>query len=341
VSGFDVLERYIVETLDEATRVRYKLLNPLGVAGQVAAQYAAQAAERAALLEEDRRTEDTIERQLAVFRADLERDFQVRLRSIDAIIAQLNERATRFFVETMRLGRLPDLLNSSRIKTAFERDVVADSAIQIDAAVRDLIEWVVDAELRLWQDVSDYLSRRRQGGHEEGMLGSVSISSFSQDRRAVVEQVLHASQGVVARYDRAAEGTALADAMREAVAQAGLATVGGVGLGALVVALIGTAAADVTGVVLASLGLYILPARRRRVQERFQRESTDLRQRLIVALTDQFIRQVAAALEGVQVALGPYVRFVRAEHGRVTAFIDALRALQDELRVLRHDIETA
>jgi hypothetical protein len=340
-----VLERYIVETLDEATRVRYKLLNPLGVAGQVAAQYAAQAAERAALLEEDRRTEDTIERQLAVFRADLERDFQVRLRSIDAIIAQLNERATRFFVETMRLGRLPDLLNSSRIKTAFERDVVADSAIQIDAAVRDLIEWVVDAELRLWQDVSDYLSRRRQGGHEEGMLGSVSISSFSQDRRAVVEQVLHASQGVVARYDRAAEGTALADAMREAVAQAGLATVGGVGLGALVVALIGTAAADVTGilagVVLASLGLYILPARRRRVQERFQRESTDLRQRLIVALTDQFIRQVAAALEGVQVALGPYVRFVRAEHGRVTAFIDALRALQDELRVLRHDIETA
>lgn len=343
VSGFDVLQQYIVETLDEGTRIRYKLLNPLGVAEQVAARYAAEAGERVALLSEDRKTEDTIERQMVVFRSDLERDFKMRLQSIDGIIAQLNERATRFFVETMRLGRLPDLLNSTRIKTAFERDVVADSAAQIDAAVRDLVEWVVDAEMRLWQDVSEYLARRRQASREEGMLGSVTASSFSQDRRAVMEQVLRSAQGVVARYDRAAEGTNLAATMRDAVAQAGLATVSGVGLGALVVALIGTAAADVTGilagVVLASLGLYILPARRRRVQERFQRESNDLRQRLTGALSDQFNRQVTVALEGVHTALAPYVRFVRAEHDRVARFSNALSALQDDLRVLRHDVD--
>ena len=323
LSGFAALQRYVFETLDEGTRVRLKLLNPLGVAEQLAGRYAEAAAARATLLAEDRKTEDTIERQLATFRADLERDFGLRLQSLDAIIARLNERASAFFAETMRLARLPDLLNSGRIKAAFEREVIADSAAQIDAAVRELVEWVVDAEIRLWQDVSEYLARRRQAGREEGMLGSVTSSSFSQDRRAVVEQVLHAAQGVVAGYDRAAEGTVLAAAMRDAVAQAGLATAGGVGLGALVITLVGTAAADITGilagVVIAGVGLYILPARRRRVQERFRRESEELRQRLTGAMTEQFTRQLATALDGVRAALAPYVRFVRTEHERVGA----------------------
>jgi hypothetical protein len=115
-----------------------------------------------------------------------------------------------------------------------------------------------------------------------------------------------------------------------------------VGLGALVVTLIGTAAADITGilagVVIAGVGLYILPARRRRVQERFRRESEELRQRLTGAMTDQFTRQLTAALEGVHAALAPYVRFVRAECDRVAQFSEALGALQVQLLALRHDI---
>ena len=342
VSGFASLRRYVFETLDEESRVRYKLLNPLGVADQVAARYAAVAGERAALLAEDRKTERTIERQLEVFREDLERDFRARLQSVDAIIYGLNERATRFFEETMRIGRLPDLLNGTRIRASFDREVIGDSAAQIDEAVRELVDWAVDAELRLWQDVSEYLGRRRQAGGEEGMLGSVTASSFSQDRRAVVERVLHAARGVVERYDRAAEGVQLAASMRDAVAQAGLATVGGVGLGALIITLVGTAAADITGIlagaVIAGLGLYILPARRRKVQARFRQESEELRQRLNGAMTDQFTRQQAGTLEGVRTALAPYVRFVHAEHDRVTGFAEALEALSGRLRALRHDI---
>jgi putative transposase len=76
------------------------------------------------------------------------------------------------------VARLPALLNSDRIWAAFERKVVADSAGQIDAAVRKLVEWVVDAELRVWQDVRVYLARRCQAGRDEVMLGSVTVSFF-------------------------------------------------------------------------------------------------------------------------------------------------------------------
>ncbi len=342
LSGFEALRRYVFETLDEESRVRYKLLNPLGVADSVAARYVETARQREALLAEDRKTEDNIERQISVFREDMERDFQNRLLVIDNIILTMNERATRFFDNTMRLARVPDLLNGSKIKAEFEREVIADSAQRIDDAVRDLIDWTVDAELRLWQGVSEYLSRRRQAGMEHGMLGSVTTSSFTQDRRALLENAVRAARQVVERYDRDAEATQLAASMRDSVAQTGLAGAGAVGFGALLVALIGTAAADITGIlggiVIAGLALYIIPARRKRAQERFTKEAQELRTRLDTAMTEQFNNQLNAALEQLRNALAPYIRFVRAEHDRVTRFRDDLSTLLTRLTSLRHQI---
>ena len=343
VSGFEALRRYVFETLDEESRVRYKLLNPLGVAANVAGRYAEAAASRAALLAEDRKAEDNIDRQIAVFREDMERDFRARLLAIDNVVYEMNERATRFFDATMRLSRVPDLLNRSRIKAEFDREVVADSAQRIDDGVRELVDWAVDAQLRLWQGVTDYLARRHQATSAEGMLGTVSGSSFTQDRRAVLENAVRSARRVVERYDREEEAQQLATSMRDSVAYTGLAAAGGVGLGAVVVAITSAAALDVTGVlaglVIVGLGLYIIPARRRRAQQRFSQESEELRQHLDAALTEQFSRQLDGALENLRAALAPYVRFVRAEHERVTRFRDDLSTLQGRMRALRHAIE--
>jgi hypothetical protein len=87
-------------------------------------------------------------------------------------------------------------------------------------------------------------------------------------------------------------------------------------------------------VVLAGLGLYIIPARRKRAQERFRAESEELRGRLDGALSEQFARQLDGALENLRAALAPYVRFVRAEHERVTRFRDDLTALQGRMKTL-------
>ena len=343
VSGFEALRRYVFETLDEESRVRYKLLNPLGVAENVAGRYAAAAASRAALLAEDRKVEDNIERQIAVFRDDMERDFRARLLAIDNVVYEMNERATRFFEATMRLSRVPDLLNRSRMTAESDREVVADSAQRIDDGVRELVDWAVDAQLRLWQGVTEYLARRHQATSAEGMLGTVSGSSFTQDRRAVLENALRSARRVVERYDREEEAQELATSMRDSVAYTGLAAASGVGLGAMVVAITSAAALDVTGVlagmVIVGLGLYIIPARRRRAQQRFSQECDELRQRLDATMTEQFSRQLDGALENLRAALAPYVRFVRAEHERVTRFRDDLSTLQGRIRALRHAIE--
>jgi len=139
----------------------------------------------------------------------------------------------------------------------------------------------------------------------------------------VLENATRAARQVVERYDREEEGRRLAASMRDSVAQTGLAAVGGVGLGAIIVAIIGTAAADITGilagVVIAGLGLYIIPRRRRRAQQQFHLQSEELRERLDDAMTGQFTRQLEGSLENIRTALAPYVRFVRAEYERANA----------------------
>src|SRR5690349_15130622 len=55
-SRLDRLEKYIFTTLDQAERIRLKLLTPLGVAGRIGDKYQAVARERLAVLAEDART---------------------------------------------------------------------------------------------------------------------------------------------------------------------------------------------------------------------------------------------------------------------------------------------
>ena len=127
--------------------------------------------------------------------------------------------------------------------------------------------------------------------------------------------------------------------MRDAVAQTGLVSAGAVGLGVVVVAAIGGAAADITGIlagaVLVGLGLYIIPAKRRSAQQRFERESDALREKLGAAMREQFTAQLDAALNNMRDALAPYLRFVRTEREHIAGVRAGIDGLADRIGRLR------
>jgi small GTP-binding protein len=331
LSGFAALRRFVFESLDEPTRLHYKLASPLGIVQSVLQRFSAAIGERRAVLADDIATDANLEAQLKTFRSDMLRDFERRSSSIDTIILEMNARASRFFETTIRLSRIPDLLNSSRVKEEFARDVIGESAQHIDDAVREIIDWSVDAQARMWTDITDYLSARR-ATEKSAMIGSVGGASFTQDRRAVLNQAVESTRSIVDARNRDVEAARLAASLRDAVAQTGLVGAGAVGLGVVVVTAIGGAAADITGilagVIIAALGLYILPARRRAAQARFERESEAMRETLDAAMRAQYVQQLDAALENAQAALLPYRRFVRTERDRV----DTMHRKADEIR---------
>lgn len=344
-SRFGALEDYLLRTLDEKERVRLKLLSPLGVMRRLLDETQRSVNQRASLLAEDARTVQTIEEQLGLYAEDMRRDFSHRLGEIENIVLEMRERGDRFFDNTIRLGRVFDLLQTQRIRSEFEQEVIGDSSARIDGAVQTLIDWLVEHEHRLWQDAMDYLDRRSKlSARREGeMVGSVG-RQFDYNRRTLLQSVARTANTVVQTYDRQAEALKLSQDLRTAVAQTALASAGGVGLGAAIVAVAGAAAAaDVTGILagvtLISLGLYIIPSRRKRAKRDFDEQMQELRSQLHTVMNEQFNKELTNSISRLQDAIAPYTRFVRAEQKKTATMQEQLARLNSEVTRLVDIIE--
>jgi small GTP-binding protein len=341
-SRFEALERYIAETLDAPGRIHLKLLNPLGVGASLADRHAALVRDRLVLLKEDFATLDEVERQLVVYQQDLMRDFEFRMSDIDRILLQMERRGQDYFDDTMRIGRVMDLLNRSRIQQGFEQQVVADTPQQIERKVGELVDWLVAADLRQWQAVTSHLAERRRE-HRTRIIGEDSGSRFHYDRTRLIESVGRETQRAVDSYDRRKEARELADGARNAVAAAAAVGASAVGLGTIVTIAATTAAADVTGLILASvvaaIGFFILPAKRERAKEEMRRKIADVRQRLSDALREQFAHEIARSGERIRDSIAPYSRFVRSEGDNLRGVEQELREIVSAMGALRARIE--
>ncbi len=341
-SGFDLLEAYIATTLDAPGRVHLKLLNPLGVGASLTERHAGFVRDRLALLKGDFETLDEVERQLAVYQEDLTRDFEFRMSDLDRILLQMERRGHDYFDETMRIGRVMDLLNRSRVQQGFEHQVVADAPQQIERKVGELVDWLVDADLRQWQAVTAHLAERRRQ-YRDRIIGEEGGTRFHYDRTRMIDSVTREAQRVVESYDRRKEAQELADGARNAVAAAAAVGAGALGLGTIVTVAASTAAADVTGIILASvlaaIGFFILPAKRQKAKEEMRQKIAGVRARLSTALRDQFAKEIGRSGDRIREGIAPYSRFVRAEGDTLKAVEKELREIDNELSALRVRIE--
>ena len=340
-SRFEALEGYIRDTLDSPGRVQLKLLNPLGVGAALAERHAAAVRDRGALLKDDFATLDEVERQLTVYQADLLRDFEFRLADIDRILLEMEKRGHEFFDDNMRIGRVMDLLNRSRMQQGFEQNVVADAPQQIERKVGELVDWLVDADLRQRQDVTKHLAERRRQ-YQDRIVGDDS-GRFHYDRTRLIDSVGRESQKAIDSFDRRKEARELADGARNAVAAAAAVSAGAVGLGAVVTIVATTAAADVTGLIMASVvaarGFFILPAKREKAKGEMRRKIGAVRQRLSEALHTQFAQEISKSGERIRESVAPYSRFVRAEGDKLRTTEQELREIGVELASLRARID--
>ncbi|MGC4190468.1 MAG: dynamin family protein [Thermomicrobiales bacterium] len=340
-SQFEPLERYVVETLDQEGRIRLKLLNPLGIADHLAERYHRATDDRLKVLADDLVTIDNIDRQMTLYRDDMRRQFTYYLTRVENIIHKMNVRGDEFFEETIRIGRIFDLLNPDKIRAQFEQAVVGDTEQAIDASIDELIDWMVEQDLRVWEAVNEYIDRRRLNKYADELIGEVG-SQFRYDRRSMLDSVSRRAQEEVDRYDMDTHARDLSVSVRNAVAGVAVAEAGAVGLGALVVAAASTAAVDVTGIlaasVVAGLGLVILPARRRKAKQEFHKRSEELRERLTQVMREQFEHELSRSISRIEDAIAPYTRFVRASQAKLEKLDTDLGGIRNELRALRREI---
>lgn len=332
-SRFSALEDFIVRTLDDRERVRLKLLNPLGVGKALSEKYAGIVAAELDLLGDDLAMLSDIDSQLEVYERDVHRDFAYRLSDIDNALLDFENRGTAFFEETLRLSRVFDLINKAKIKSDFEKNVIADLPKTVERRVEAVIDWMVASELEQWKAIMTHLDERRKA-REDRIVGKLP-PTFVQDRKRLLDTVGAAAREAIDGYDRDTESTRLAESVQTAIASTALLEVGALGLGALVAAIATTTAADVTGILAASalsiVGLLVLPAKRRAAKTELNKKVAGVRKQLMSSLRQQFETEIQGSLVRIQEAMAPYTRFVRAERDRLQTARSELRSSRDEL----------
>jgi small GTP-binding protein len=343
-SRFEAVERYITDTLDETERIRLKLLNPLGVAQSLTSKYKLAVDERLNLLREDFATIDSIEKQIQLYREDLQKDFRLHISEIENLLHEMELRGMRFFDDTVRIGRMFDLLKADRVREEFEERVIGDTPPLIEQRVQQVIDWLVDRQFRLWQSVTEYINRRRVTENRERMLGEIG-TSFDYNRSALLASVGQTARQVVNSYDKEAEADELARDVQSAMTISALVQVGAVGLGGILLAVLTGAFADFTGILaavsLAAGGLYIIPTKRRQAKKDFHQKVSELRDQLTRTITRQVNSELEASAARIREAIGPYTRFVRAQRDELSNLSEELGAIDAVMGRLRSDINSA
>ncbi len=342
-TGLPEIESYIETNLAPDERFRLKLLSPLGVARHLTEHYQGVLARRLGLLADDRSTLDEIGRQRDQFTRDMRREFQAYLARTKTILLEVERRGDIYFNDTVRLRNLFSLMNSERIKEQFQARVIRDADKDIEIAVGETVDWFLSRNLQLWEDVMGFINERRQAG-EERVIGEVG-GRFQYDRQALIRALRERTQEVLDSYDEREEAERLADQLQNSVVQTGLLQVGGIGLGAAVLAFISSAALDITGVVtgltLAGIGLLVIPRRRAQAKRELHKRMQELRDGLDLGLSKQLDAEMLRSSEKLSGAIAPYTRFVRSELERLESHQAELDALAAESEELQRTIESA
>mgnify|MGYP001822727759 FL=1 len=87
------------------------------------------------------------------------------------------------------------------------------------------------------------------------------------------------------------------------------------------------------------LGLFVLPARRKRAKKELHAKILELREKLMSTLTEQFEREIERSRHRIEEAIGPYTRFVKAERQKLEELSSELRSSRDSMAGLQAEIE--
>ena len=336
-SGLDTLENYILSTLEDASRLQLKFLNPLGVADNLASQASANINSQSDDLEYDRQTVSALDTAVSAYEHDLKLELPPRLAEVENILQEIELRGMDFFDRTLRLTNIHHLIKSERVRADFEKEVSSDLTHEIDDQVQRLIDWLVDKDLREWQQVMGYL-QRRQALNVEHIVSS-GISPQASRRRELIDKVGESVRKIVASYNKTREASQLAANVQSAVAGTALFEAGAVGLGVLVSTALLSSAMDVTGIITAStlavVGLFVIPYKRKQAKDNFRRKINTMRTTLSDTLSATFKHESESAIARMKDNIAPYTRYVHAEEERITKTKTMLAELHEHLSTLR------
>lgn len=332
--GFKVLRADLESRLNEKERTRLKLENPLNIAASLLDGELERVKLAREVLKEDFALLEGLEGETKLHTEDMSAELSGQLAKLDTHLEDFGQRAKDYIEDRMRIQKIGSLLRGKELEQGFEREAVADLPQRLEQTLSGAVDRLLERNLRFWEDTQGRLRQRQDIKLPE--------TRFQMDRQNLMQNIV--TQADVQLSSLTHEDFAqrfVADA-QGALVTSGLTAVGGIGLGALTVALVSTTALDITGITagitLTALGALVLPARRRAAVAKVRSSIEDTRGTLHALISREYALEQERFTARLSDTMAPWTRFIRLERDKLEEGERGVLERRGKVEALRREV---
>lgn len=333
-SGFEALERYLFEELNQGEKLSIKMNAPIDAGLKICAQTEQEFTGRLELLKRDSDVVDAIESQLKQSETDLNENYGRFLLEADNVLFEFEKRARDWIDDSVKLTNFGLLRDAERFRDAFAHQVVKDFDMRLEQVIHHAVDWFTKRNLKIWQDTLEYFNDKVGQHQRDGrVIGKVG-TQFQYNREEIFESVRAKASEAVRNFDRDSQVRRMVDRLSTALSLTLGISIAAVG-GAVLTVAIASGWWDVTGIVAAisviGLSMLVLPAKRRSIKADFSSKIAQLRQALNQVMRKQIEEEAREAIEKVREVLQPYTDFCKRERTSIRSRLDELESMKGRL----------
>ena len=175
-------------------------------------------AARAAVTKEDRQAVTAVDALLRQFAADAKHHCSTHTARLDNVLLRMADRGDRFLSSELRLRNLSQLLQRGTMADRFVKELLSDSATQLNDAAQEVVDWLAEKSERQGQEVSEYLLLRAQR-HSGDMVSKLSSQRYKEDRAKLLQKLAPPVRSAAAVYSDRQLARDIANSMYSTMAQ--------------------------------------------------------------------------------------------------------------------------
>lgn len=339
-SGFDALETFLQEKLNDEARFQMKMEAGLSLGEKTVSDALALLKEETDLYTEDLRLTETIQDQSNAYQVELRKEVDRSSDEIHAIFEEIKTRGNEYFDELFKVKNIPNILKKEKNQLEFQDRVLQNLPTAIERKTTEMVESIYFQEQRMTQFATMQIEKRKTA------FPGNAISSETQHQRAeLLQKMQHSIDSMMEKIQSdMAEEIGLKH-VQKAVTTALAIEVSAVGIGAGLTIIATTLATDILGVVAAFwigiAGFLVLPYYRKKSQNEFEEQITDVEKRLISSLRSELNHEIQSQGDQLTKAILPFRTYVENAVKRIEKQRIDLSELRERIAVLRRGLGTS
>ena len=337
-SGYDALEQFIQDKMDEKARFTMKMLAALGVGSKVEKEATTRVQNELQFYNEDRKLTETIRGEVDLYHDDMIKEIERSMKEIHAIFADVKMRGHQYFEELFVIKNLPNILKKDKNRLLFQENVLQNMPTEVERKTTELVE-----NLSLQQQRMVQLVRLQIEARNSQFPGSELPKEMLDQRSELMTRMQNSIDSIL---DKIESDIAMNIGMKHAQAAvtAGLAIeVSAIGIGAALTTIATTVAADLLGIVAAFwvgvAGFLVLPYYKKKAQREFDEKITDIEEKLVTSLRNEFTQEVEDQISRINNATRPFERFVEASIETGEKQLETLDDIREKINRLNEELE--